>query len=281
MDEKDNKLKFGANSTDAFVEEKGENSTFWGRISKAFKSDDSTEFTALPENTTVNPSDIKPMQPSESKTAIPLSSPFASSFNTITRDTTITGDFVTESELKFNGTLKGELKSTHNVTIGGNIQGNITGKDIQITSGAVKGNIESKGNLSLDGKSVVIGDINAISCAIDGRVKGSIVAEGTVSLQNNSIIHGNITANHFDAQKGAVLKGNISIICNDKRSEAETFALPESKVPETPVQNNQNTQNDQNQPINQNTQNNQNAQNSQKSNQKNQRNNQKSNYRSK
>lgn len=232
MNDKEKQLKFGANSTHDFVEEEAETPTLWERITKKRRNDNSPELTALPEKTAVNSPNIKPMQPSESKTAIPLTSPFASSFNTVTQETIITGDFVTESELKFNGTLRGELKSSNNLSIGGSVQGNVTGKDIQITGGAVKGNIDATGNVSLDGKSVTIGDIKAIDCFIDGRVKGSIVADGFVSLQNNAIVHGNITANNFDAQKGAVIKGHISIMCNDNRSDSETFALPVPKKTE-------------------------------------------------
>jgi cytoskeletal protein CcmA (bactofilin family) len=80
--------------------------------------------------------------------------------NLISSTTSVTGNIVTESDIRIDGTLLGNLDTKGRLIIGANgkIEGDITCKSAEI-EGTVKGKIDSEDLLSLKSTSSFIGDI--------------------------------------------------------------------------------------------------------------------------
>lgn len=82
------------------------------------------------------------------------------SVNNIGVSTKITGDVETNSDIRIDGQLVGNIKCSGKIVLGktGMIQGNITSKVVEI-SGEVKGNIVAEDTLTFKSKSKVVGDV--------------------------------------------------------------------------------------------------------------------------
>jgi cytoskeletal protein CcmA (bactofilin family) len=80
----------------------------------------------------------------------------------ISAGTTIKGDLSSNSDLRIDGTIIGNIQSSAKIVIGGNgiVQGDISGNQVDIV-GKVNGNIRAKELLQLKGESVVTGNLYA------------------------------------------------------------------------------------------------------------------------
>jgi cytoskeletal protein CcmA (bactofilin family) len=106
----------------------------------------------------------------------------SSAASLISSGTTLTGDINSNSDLRIDGTLVGNINSTAKVIIGANgvVQGDINGQQADIL-GKVTGAVKVKELLQLKGSSVIKGNIHA----------GKLQVEPTVTF--NGECHMNIS----------------------------------------------------------------------------------------
>jgi cytoskeletal protein CcmA (bactofilin family) len=98
-----------------------------------------------------------------------------SSATLISAGTILQGDLKSESDLRIDGTIHGNVVCLAKVVIG--------------PSGLVEGNIEG------------------VHADISGRLLGNIVAKDIVQLRTKSSVHGNISAGSLQIDAGAVFNG--------------------------------------------------------------------------
>ncbi|MFC0772847.1 bactofilin family protein [Terrimonas alba] len=86
--------------------------------------------------------------------------------------TTLKGDISSNSDLRIDGTVIGNIQSTAKVVIGANgvVEGDITGNQADII-GKVTGNIKAKDLLQLRGDSVVTGNLYAEKLQVEPSAK--------------------------------------------------------------------------------------------------------------
>jgi cytoskeletal protein CcmA (bactofilin family) len=91
-----------------------------------------------------------------------------SSATLISQGTTLKGDVSSDTDLRIDGTIHGNVSCTAKIIIGptGFIEGNIDGQQADVT-GKVHGNITVQDMLQLRGESNVQGNINAGKLQID------------------------------------------------------------------------------------------------------------------
>ena len=82
--------------------------------------------------------------------------------------TTLKGDITSNSDLRIDGTVIGNIQSTAKVVIGANgvVEGDITGNQADII-GKVTGNVKAKDLLQLRGDSIVPGNLYAEKLQIE------------------------------------------------------------------------------------------------------------------
>lgn len=92
----------------------------------------------------------------------------AASATLISPGTIVNGDLVSESDLRIDGTINGNVSSTAKIVVGpsGYVEGNIEGQHADIT-GKVVGNIKVKEILQLRGSCNVQGNISADKLQIE------------------------------------------------------------------------------------------------------------------
>jgi|SRR5215213_3879763 len=91
-----------------------------------------------------------------------------SSATLISAGTILNGDIISETDLRIDGTVKGNIKCSSKIIIGstGFVDGHIEGANADIT-GKVKGNIVVKEFLQLRGECNVTGNLSAVKLQID------------------------------------------------------------------------------------------------------------------
>ena len=100
---------------------------------------------------------------------------YSGSATLISAGTVLKGDLKSESDLRIDGTIHGNVSSGAKVVIG--------------PSGFVEGNIDG------------------INADISGRLTGNVVAKEVVQLRNAANVQGNITAASLQIDAGAVFNG--------------------------------------------------------------------------
>lgn len=98
----------------------------------------------------------------KNKTDMPQEKSNGNGTTLIGAGTTLKGDINSNSDLRIDGTIVGNIHSTAKVVVGANgvVEGNISGNQADII-GKVTGNIKAKDLIQLRGDSVVSGDLFA------------------------------------------------------------------------------------------------------------------------
>ena len=99
--------------------------------------------------------------------------------NLIASKTSVTGDINTESDLRIDGVLKGNLKTTGKLVIG--------------KSGIIEG------------------EINCKTAEIEGKIEGKILVKELLTLKSTSILNGEITTGQLMIEPGATFTGNCKM----------------------------------------------------------------------
>ena len=99
--------------------------------------------------------------------------------NIIVEGSKVIGDMITESNLRIDGIVEGNVSSAAKVVIG--------------KSGSIKGNL-------------ICGDAD-----IEGEVKGILKIDGLLTLRATSKIEGEITTSKFQVEEGAEFSGNCKM----------------------------------------------------------------------
>ncbi len=100
----------------------------------------------------------------------------------ISAGTTLKGDISSNSDLRIDGTIIGNVTSSSKIVIGasGNVEGDLTGNQADIV-GKVSGNIKTKDLLQLRGDCIVKGNVHAGKL----QVEPTAVFNGQCHMGNN------------------------------------------------------------------------------------------------
>ncbi len=97
------------------------------------------------------------------------------------------------------------ISSTTNVT--GDI---ITESDIRI-DGILLGNMNTKGRLLIGPNGKIEGDVQCKSAEIEGEIKGKILVEELLSLKSTALFSGDMVTGQLMIEPGAVFSGNCKM----------------------------------------------------------------------
>ena len=99
--------------------------------------------------------------------------------NLIGKGTQITGDIISEGDIRIDGDLTGNLKCAGRVVVG------VTGK--------------------------VVGEVNCKNCEVSGFLKGKLVIEQLLTLKSSSKIQGEIKTGKLSIEPGSVFTGSCNM----------------------------------------------------------------------
>jgi cytoskeletal protein CcmA (bactofilin family) len=110
-----------------------------------------------------------------------------------------------------------EPNQVNRISAGTEIKGNIkTNSDIRI-DGILEGNISTAGKLVLGETGRIKGEISAKNSDIEGEVIGKITIKDLLSLKRTAVIQGDIITNRLAVEPGAKFSGHCEMINDDKK----------------------------------------------------------------
>lgn len=123
----------------------------------------------------------------------------------------ITGNIKTESDMRIEGNVVGDIVCEGNILLFGSIDGNVSANNITFHKGTMKGDVVVKADAILEDESSLKGNLTAVNVVSNAKSEGQILASGTVELQNLAYVHGDIAAATFSVTSGAKIKGTVTI----------------------------------------------------------------------
>ena len=92
------------------------------------------------------------------------------------------------------------------------LEGDIVTETSLRLEGTVLGNVQCKGRFVLSNTAILKGNVNARSIISDGRIEGDIYVSDTIHLKSSSHVLGSVSYNEIVIDKGAVINGTLSNI---------------------------------------------------------------------
>ncbi len=137
---------------------------------------------------------------------------------TVSAGTSITGTISSDGHVEMLGEMKGDIDAKGNVRICGQVIGNVQGNNIEMVACRVQGNVTASAILTMDGESVLVGDIGAARATINGRVKGNVTTREAAVFNQNAMLLGDVTSELVTIDQGAVIHGALKVL-RDKEIE--------------------------------------------------------------
>lgn len=138
---------------------------------------------------------------------------------TIARGTVIIGEINADGDVELLGSVKGKIASKGDIKANGKVIGDLIGRNIELVACAVQGNIIANGLVTVDGESVVIGDVKGENFCLDGRIKGNVTVEKEAKFQPKAILAGNVATASIAMSQGAKIQGEINIPLSEKETD--------------------------------------------------------------
>ncbi|MEM9081816.1 MAG: polymer-forming cytoskeletal protein [Verrucomicrobiota bacterium] len=91
------------------------------------------------------------------------------------------------------------------------VQGDVRFQGRFFVDGQVNGDIRSKGELIVQPKGLITGDLYVDSAFIEGKVRGNVAAKTQVVLSDTAQVLGDIITPHMSAEPGSVFSGSATI----------------------------------------------------------------------
>lgn len=112
--------------------------------------------------------------------------------------------------LKGGGKSRAESPDRLNRLVAGSkLNGDLSTNSSLRLDGEVKGNVKCEGKFVLGEEGVVAGDVYATDVEVDGKITGQVVAENLLVLHKTAKIQGNILCKRLVIEDGANIDGNI------------------------------------------------------------------------
>ncbi len=96
----------------------------------------------------------------------------------------------------------------------------ISDGDIRI-DGELKGNIQCKGRLVIGDSGLIHGEIRCSTCEISGEVKGKLTVIELLSLKSSSKVTGDILIGKLSIEPGAIFSGACQMGSEVKQNESK------------------------------------------------------------
>lgn len=104
-----------------------------------------------------------------------------------------------------------ESNAINLIGLGTEIKGDVESSGDIRFDGTLKGNIRTKGKVVVGATGSLKGEISCKNSDVEGKVEGKIVVQELLSLKANSVLLGDIIAKRLAIEPGARFTGNCSM----------------------------------------------------------------------
>ena len=125
--------------------------------------------------------------------------------------TSMEGTLRSDSDVEIVGDFKGEIASDGKVTIHSNTQSSIAAAELVLIDCTLTGDAMISGDVSINERSSVTGNIRATNVVCSGIIKGNLNVTGNIALTENAQIIGDIRTGTLAMSRGAKVSGKIDM----------------------------------------------------------------------
>ena len=125
--------------------------------------------------------------------------------------TSMEGTLRSDSDVEICGDFKGEIASDGKVTIHANTSSSIAAAELVLVDCNLVGDAMVAGDVSINEKSAVAGNIRAANLICSGIIKGNLNVKGNITLTENAQILGDIKTGTLAMSRGAKVSGKVDM----------------------------------------------------------------------
>ena len=125
--------------------------------------------------------------------------------------TSMEGTLRSDSDVEIVGDFKGEIASDGRVTIHSNTQSSIAAAELVLIDCVLTGDAMVGGDVSINERSSVTGNIRATNVVCSGIIKGNLNVTGNIMLTENAQVVGDIRTGTLAMSRGAKVSGKIDM----------------------------------------------------------------------
>ena len=125
--------------------------------------------------------------------------------------TSMEGTLRSDSDVEIVGDFRGEIASDGKVTIHSNTQSSIAAAELVLIDCVLTGDAMVGGDVSINERSSVTGNIRATNVVCSGIIKGNLNVTGNITLTENAQIIGDMKTGTLAMSRGAKVSGKIDM----------------------------------------------------------------------
>ena len=125
--------------------------------------------------------------------------------------TSMEGTLRSDSDVEICGDFKGEIASDGKVTIHANTTSSIAAAELVLVDCNLIGDAMVAGDVTINDKSAVAGNIRAANVICSGIIKGNMNVQGNITLTENAQVLGDIKTGTLAMSRGAKVSGKIDM----------------------------------------------------------------------
>ena len=125
--------------------------------------------------------------------------------------TSMEGTLRSDSDVEICGDFKGEIAADGKVTIHANTTSSIAAAELVLIDCTLIGDAMVSGDVSINDKSAVAGNIRASNVICSGIIKGNMNVQGNITLTENAQVLGDIKTGTLTMSRGAKVSGKIDM----------------------------------------------------------------------
>jgi cytoskeletal protein CcmA (bactofilin family) len=107
--------------------------------------------------------------------------------------------------------IEGENNTINLIGVGTDIKGDLESSGDIRFDGSLKGNLKTKGKVVIGSTGAIKGEVTCKNSDVEGKVEGKIQVQELLSLKSTSILLGDITARRLAIEPGAKFTGNCNM----------------------------------------------------------------------
>lgn len=119
---------------------------------------------------------------------------------------------------------------TNFIVEGTHLQGTFTSESNIRVDGSIKGNVDTKGKLVIGPKGIIDGEITCQNAEVEGKITGKITVENLFSLKSSAVIDGEIFTSKLSIDPGAMFTGSCHMGNRIKQMNHERSGKIEEKT---------------------------------------------------
>jgi cytoskeletal protein CcmA (bactofilin family) len=123
--------------------------------------------------------------------------------------------------------LEQENNTINLIGVGTDIKGDIESSGDMRFDGSLQGNLKTKGKVVIGSTGVVKGEISCKNSDVEGKVEGKIHVQELLSLKSTSVLIGDIIARRLAIEPGAKFTGHCNM-SNDQATKSGISSAEEA-----------------------------------------------------